>query len=320
MADGTLDTGLTEAPFHADVCQGETPGKAFWATTEDGVRIRLGLWQAPDPKGTVLLFPGRTEYIEKYAQSADELAKRGFTTFAIDWRGQGCSDRPLADRRVGHVEDFAEYQTDIAAMLARAKALDLPKPFYLLSHSMGGCIGLRALFDGLPVKAAAFTGPMWGIRIAPHLQPVALVLKHILPAVGLGHLTPPTTVPEPYVINAQFDDNLLTRDRDMWQMMRNQIDAHPEVSLGGPSIIWLREALAECNALARMPAPAKMPCVAYMGTNERIVHVGRVHARMSGWPGSHLELIQGAEHEVLMESPEIRAHIFDDMTRRFATA
>lgn len=310
---------LTEAPYYGDVTLGATPGKAFWTHTKDDVRLRLGLWAPAQAQGSVLLFPGRTEYVEKYAQSAHELAQRGYATLAIDWRGQGLADRPLRDPRVGHVDHFSDYQADVAAMIEAAQALKLPEPWYLLGHSMGGCIGLRALLEGLPVKMAAFTGPMWGIRIAPALQPVALVLKHLLPAVGLGHLTPPTTVREPYVLHAVFEGNQLTRDREMWDMMRNQLEHHPDLSLGGPSIIWLREALAECNRLMQGPAP-DMPCVAYLGTEERIVHAERIHKRLSNWPGAHLELVEKAEHEVLMEGPALRKRVFDDMTARFLAA
>lgn len=311
--------GLSEAPYYSDATLGTCEGTAYWTQTSDAVRLRLGVWRAEDAKGSVLLFPGRTEYIEKYAQTASELAQRGYDTIAIDWRGQGLADRLLQDPRVGHVDDFGEYQLDVAAMLDAARALDLPEPWYLLGHSMGGCIGLRSLLENLPVKMAAFTGPMWGIRISPHLQPVALVLKHLLPAVGLGHLTPPTTVREPYVLHAEFEGNLLTRNRELWDMMGNQLDKHPDLSLGGPSIIWLREALAECASLASGPAPT-VPSVAYLGTEERIVHVGRIHDRMATWSNGDLELIQGAEHEVLMEGPEIRTKIFDDMTARFESA
>ena len=307
---------LPEAPYHADVAEGFLKAKAFWAQTSDGMRIRLGLWQAATPRGTVFMFPGRTEYIEKYAPVADGLATLGLNTFSIDWRGQGLADRMLDNPRVGHVLDFKDYQKDVASLIEAAEAMALPKPWFLLGHSMGGCIGLRSLIEGLPVAHAAFTGPMWGIRIAKHLQPLAFVLKRLMPAVGLGHLTPPTTVPEPYVLNAPFEDNLLTRDRQMWDMMADQIRTYPDLSLGGPSYVWLREAIAECNWLARQPSP-KVPCVAYLGTNERIVLVERIHERMERWPGAHLELVNGGEHEVLMEGLGTRGPIFEDIAAHF---
>ncbi len=310
---------LKGAPLYTDVCLGSTEGEAFWTQTADGLRIRLGVFHAPDSTGTVLLFPGRTEYIEKYTEAAHQLAIRGYSSLIIDWRGQGLADRMLEDVRLGHVDDFAAYQRDVAAMLQAAETLDLPKPWYLLGHSMGGCIGLRSLMGGLDVAAAAFTGPMWGIRIAPALQPVAFVLKNLLPAIGLGHQMPPTTVAEPYVLHAPFEDNTLTRDREMWEMMCTQLQAHPALSLGGPTIVWLREALAECTALANMPSP-DVPCLTFLGSNERIVHTGRIHERMARWPNGNLVMIPNAEHEILMEGADLRKSVFDQIAAHFTVA
>ncbi|WP_299200965.1 alpha/beta hydrolase [uncultured Tateyamaria sp.] len=310
---------LSAAPLFTDVHPAPLDGTAYWATAEDGVRIRLGVWQPDAAKGTVLLFPGRTEYIEKYAPSAGELAKRGFATISIDWRGQGLADRMLDDARMGHVLAFSDYQHDVTAMVTAARELGLPEPFFLLGHSMGGCIGLRSLYEGLPVSAAAFTGPMWGIRISAHLRPVAWALGRMMPAIGQGHRLPPGTIIDSYVLTAPFEDNLLTTDLEMFDMMRDQLHAHPDLALGGPSFVWLREALDETLALSRMAAP-KLPCDTFLGTNERIVHVGRIHNRMDSWEDGNLHLIHGGEHEVLMEAAKARTGIFDTMTARFADA
>lgn len=310
---------LSAAPLFTDVSPAPIDGAAYWTHAEDGVRLRVGAYRPENAKGTVLLFPGRTEYVEKYAPAAGDLAQRGFATLVIDWRGQGLADRLLDDVRIGHVGVFADYQKDVAAMVAAAQELELPKPYYLLGHSMGGCIGLRALHDGLDVAAAAFTGPMWGIRIAPHLRPVAWALGRVMPAIGHGHRLPPGTVLDSYILTAAFDDNLLTTDYEMFEMMRLQLQAHPEMALGGPSFVWLREALIETLALSRMPSPS-VQADSFVGTNERIVHVGRIEDRMNAWANGTLHVIEGGEHEVLMEGVEVRSAIFDTIAARFSAA
>ena len=55
--------------------------------TRDGVRLRAGLWHREAEAGTVLLFPGRTEYVEKYGRAARHFAARGLATMA--WTGAG---------------------------------------------------------------------------------------------------------------------------------------------------------------------------------------------------------------------------------------
>lgn len=310
---------ITDAPLITAVAPGPDDGRAWWTTTSDGVCIRFAIWGRDAPKGTVLLFPGRTEYVEKYGNAAAEFHARGFATLAIDWRGQGMADRLLDDPRIGHVNRFSDYQTDLAAVLHHAKTLDLPRPWFLLGHSMGGCIGLRALTNGLDVKAAAFTGPMWGIRLSPAMRPLAWILSHAIPIVGLGDTLSPGTKINPYVLTEPFQDNMLTTDPAMFDMMRDQLKADDELSLGGPSVMWLREALTETLSLSRLPSP-DMPCVTFLGTQERIVDVPRIHDRMRRWPRGHLEIVPGAEHEVLMETPDIRTRVIDEIAKRFSTA
>ena len=308
---------MENAPFYADIADGPDGGQAWWLTTSDDVRIRVGLWNRGAPSGTVLLFPGRTEYIEKYGRAAQDLAARGLATFAIDWRGQGLADRLTDDPATGHVHWFADYQKDVSAMIAAAQELNLPRPFYLVAHSMGGCIGLRALHEGLAVDAAAFSAPMWGIGLAPATRPAAWALAWGGSLMGMGHKYAPGTDASNYVTTTPFEGNMLTTDRNMWDYMVSHASAHPEISLGGPSLRWLHEALKETSELDRMDAP-NMPTLTLLGTNERIVDANRITTRMARWLNGVLEMVEGAEHEVLMETPATRGAVFDHIAAFFA--
>jgi lysophospholipase len=308
---------LTAAPFYADICPLGDNATAYWAMTSDEKRIRLAVWAKDAVRGTVLLFPGRTEYVEKYAASAVDLEQRGYCTIAIDWRGQGLADRLVQDPMVGHVEKFSDYQRDVAALVSAARELDLPKPYYLIGHSMGGAIGLAALMENLPVKAAAFSAPMWGIQIAPHIRPLAWTLGHLMPMLGQGDKIPPGTTLESYVQTAPFEDNMLTTDQPMFDMMVNQVNKYNALGLGGPSYTWLRESLGETSAMAAKPAP-NIPTLTFLGTNERIVRTKSIHQRMQTWANGTLQMVEGAEHEILMEKPETRKDAFDQIATLFA--
>ncbi|MCG7491942.1 alpha/beta hydrolase [Thalassobius sp. Cn5-15] len=305
---------MQKAPFFGSIIADFPVGEAWWATAEDGVRIRVGLWR-PDPnhhegapRGTVLLFPGRTEYIEKYAPTAADFAAYGFATLSVDWRGQGIADRLLDQPLTGHVGRFADFQLDVQATLKAARDLKLPEPYLLHGHSMGGCIGLRAMLNGLPVIAASFSGPMWGIELAPALRPFAWATSWLSRPLGLSGQMAPNTAPTPYVLDAPFDDNTLTLDREMWDLMGDQLRAEPGLSLGGPSLNWLYEALTEMRQLSRMPSPPQ-PCLTYLGANERIVSPQRIRDRMARWSNGELVIVPKGEHEVLMEGTDIRTPI-----------
>lgn len=305
---------MTEAaPFHADVAAAPPGARPMWLRTADGVRIRVVAW--PDAagaaaRGTVVLFTGRTEYAEKYGRAVADLAARGYATLVIDWRGQGLSDRPDWDRRMGHVEDFADYQHDLRAALSAGQALGLPEPYVALSHSMGGAIALRAVMGDHPFAAAVFSAPMWGISLRPIEAPVARPFAAIAAAVGLGRRYVPGTEARNYLEIAPFEGNALTTDRAMWDMMRQQLATHPDLALGGPSLNWLHAAFRETAALAQMPSPA-LPCLTVVGGRERVVVVPRIEARMAAWPGGTLLREPDAEHEVMMDRAPIRARFFD---------
>ena len=310
MKDGTV----SEAPFYADLADGPPGAHCVWLQA-GAARVRVAWWKAGD-KGTILLLPGRTECVEKYGRAVGDLVARGFSVITIDWRGQGLADRALPDRMVGHVGDFSEYQQDFDAMLAEATRAGLPHPWFLMAHSMGGCIGLRALMRDLPIRAAVFSAPMWGIAMAAWLRPVASVVGALARPLGIGNRYAPTTGGQPYLVSQPFAGNVLTTDRDMWDYMRRQVVEVPEAALGGPSITWLKAALNECAALARMPAP-RVPTVCALGTAEKVVDVPPIHLRMAAWSNGQLDLYPGAEHEIMMEGPAARARFFDRATSLF---
>jgi len=305
------------APYYGDVADGLADGRALWLTTTDGVRIRVAIWNAGGARGTVFVLPGRTEYVEKYGRTAVDLAAAGYAVMSVDWRGQGLSDRALADRMVGHVTAFAEYQRDMDALLLCATTQDLAKPWYLMPHSMGGCIGLRSLMRGLPFHAAAFSAPMWGILMADYLRPVAQMLTSAARWCGFQHRYAPSTNGQSYVLTAPFDGNTLTRDPDMWAYMREQCAAYPGLALGGPSYGWLRAAMDECAALRALPSPA-VPTICALGTEEKVIDIRPVLARMATWPQGRLEMYDAAEHEVLMEVPATRAAFTASAVKLFA--
>ncbi|MGB3147319.1 MAG: alpha/beta hydrolase [Paracoccaceae bacterium] len=304
------------APFYDDVSSAPRGGRTDWLTCEDGVRVRASLWPE-GAKGTVLLFPGRTEYVEKYGPAALDLASRGYAMATIDWRGQGLADRDHKDPLVGHINRFADFQKDVAALVAHCRREKMPEPYYLIGHSMGGAIGLRALLRGLAVRAVVFTGPMWGIKIAPALRPAAWIISSFSRPFGLSHFYAPGTGPLTYVLKATFAENTLTRDEEMFLWMREQVTRHPDLALGGPSLHWLNEALLECAALMRSPPP-HVPCYCALGTREAIVDTRPIHRYMARWPQGKLELVEGAEHEIMMETPAIRAAFFDRVAAHFA--
>lgn len=309
---------MQEAPFFAELAQAPDGAFARWLTCADGVRIRVGVFPLDGAKGTVVMFPGRTEFIEKYGQVASEYHARGFGFVAIDWRGQGLADRLADDPTLGHVgRSFRDYQQDVAAVMDAIAEVALPGPFFLLGHSMGGAIGLRALLERSEFSAASFSGPMWGIAMSPYVRPVAWLVPRLARSFGLSEMFLPSVQRDSYVATAEFDGNTLTTDRDQFEAMQRQVRHDPRFALGGPSVHWLHEALKECVALNRAKLP-DTPTIAAVGANEAIVDKMAIRTLAERWDTCVFKSYPAAQHELLMERPDVRTAYIDETVALFS--
>ncbi|ATG37840.1 Lysophospholipase (plasmid) [Phaeobacter piscinae] len=76
---------------------------------------------------------------------------------------------------------------------------------------------------------------------------------------------------------------------------------------------WLFQALKETKALSGMKSP-DIPCIAFGGSENAIVDLPAIRNRMTRWPNSTFECIEGAKHELLAEKPATRV----DMLKKIA--
>jgi lysophospholipase len=302
---------VERAPFHDDLAEAPDGGTVVWRRTSDGIRLRLGWWAPEDARGTVLLFPGRTEYLEKYGRIAGDLTAAGYAVVSIDWRGQGLSDRLDDDRHLGHVTDFLEYQKDVDALIELVQDAALPSPRFLLAHSMGGCIGLRALVGGLDVARAVFTAPMWGIKLPALARPLPHIVPPIARLIKKERQYAPGTRPVNYITETGFAENMLTTDRATYDWLGRHAAAAPEFALGGPSVQWVGAATRETRRLFAAERPAH-PVLTFLGSDEMIVSSEAIRRFHANWPSARLVEIAGARHEIMMEAPELRQRFLDE--------
>ena len=280
--------------------------------TADGVTLRTARFPAAaGRKGTVCILPGRGEFIEKYFEVVDELRGRGFAVAIVDWRGQGLSDRALADRRKGHVESFAEYDRDLACFMQDLVLPDCPPPFYALAHSMGGSILIRAAAAGhIWFNRMVLTGPMLGLAGragTPAAQRTARWLRRL----GMGRAYVPwggaTTA-----FTLPFPGNPLTGDAGRYARMTALVEAHPQVAIGSPTVAWIAAAYDTMDAFAApaYPLALRQPMLIVSAGNDAVVAntaIDRFAIRLR--VGSHVA-IPGAQHEIMLEQDGYRAQFW----------
>jgi alpha-beta hydrolase superfamily lysophospholipase len=299
------------------------PGaEAAWFTGAGGARLRAALFTPRGrARGSIVLSGGRTESIEKYYEVIGDFLDRGFVVLAHDWRGQGLSQRDLADRLKGHANGYKAFLDDFSALLDAYEAR-LPRPWIAVAHSMGGCLTLLALAHGEDRFAGALlSAPMLGLQTGKIPAPLAKVLASLNVLVGRGKGYTLGDPGKPFDDN--FEANILTHDRVRYLRACGLVAAEPKLALGGPTWSWLDFAL---RATAYLDQPGHLsritvPVVILSAELDKLIDNATHDAAARHLPQGKVITIPGAYHEILMETDPMRnlfLKAFDALTGRVA--
>jgi lysophospholipase len=276
--------------------------------TSDGVVLRVARFEPPPGrKGTLCVFPGRAEFIEKYFEVVRDARARGFAVAILDWRGQGLSERALPNARKGHVHDFADYDRDLESFVKEIVLPDCPPPLFALGHSMGAAVLIRSAAHGRRwFDRIVLSGPMIDLAGAAGSR-VARRSAQMMRLLGFGNSYVPggggtaiNTLP--------FAGNNLTSDAVRYARTVAILEAEPSLGIGSPTVAWLDSAFRVMREFAE-PAYAgrlRQPLLLVAAGQDQVVStpaIGQFAVRLRA--GSHL-VIPGARHEILMEQDRYR--------------
>jgi lysophospholipase len=280
--------------------------------TSDGVALRFARWAPPaGRKGTVCVFTGRGEYIEKYFETVRDLRDRGFAVAMIDWRGQGYSTRLLRNPAKGYVRRFSDYEIDVEAFIQQIVLPDCPPPYYALAHSMGGAVMLRVAHAGKRwFDRIVLSAPMIDLPGRLTSSPVRTLLTSMR-LMGMGGRYVPGGSSE-IVGTGSFANNTLTSDPVRYARNATILAEDPKLGLAAPSIAWADTAFRAMHGFRALDYPARIrqPILMLAAGNDAIVSTPAIeefayHLRA----GSHL-VISGAKHEILQEQNRYRAQFW----------
>jgi lysophospholipase len=281
-----------------------------WLEGRGGVKVRA--MTAPStaagpPRGSVIVAPGRTEFIEKYFEVIRELQARGFAVFCIDWRGQGLSGREVKNGQKGHLANFDDPVNDLATAL-KLLADRLPRPHIVLAHSMGGAITLRALQTRrLEADAAAFSAPMWGVA---GLNNTAKGYVRFMTSLGAGGQFAPRV--QKRWVREVFKNNTVTNDAARHERCQCLITEEPRLALAGPTLGWAAAAADVTEGFLQKEALShvRIPILVASAGEELLVDNASHTAVVAQLPNATHMTVPGAKHEILMERDEARAQFW----------
>lgn len=292
-------------PVPDDVVSGEIK-------TPDGVSLRFARW-APPParRGTVCVFTGRGESIEKYFETVRELRSRGFAVAMIDWRGQGHSSRQLRDYRKGYVRHFSEFEIDVEAFVRQIVLPDCPPPYFALAHSMGGAAMVRVAHSGKRwFDRMVLSAPMIDLPGARTALPVRALLGLMRLAGQGGRYVPGAS--DELVGTVPFSINQLTSDPVRYARNAAILEEDPTLGIAAPTVAWADTAFRAMHGF-RDPAyraEIRQPILIVAAGSDTVVSTPAIedfanHLRA----GSHL-VIAGSRHEILQEQDRYRGQFW----------
>jgi acylglycerol lipase len=164
-------------------------------------------WAPNATRGTVVLAHGVSEHSGRYGWTAEQLAARGYATWAIDHRGHGRSEGPRA-----YIDRMDNVVADLDQLVDKARD---GGPLFLLGHSFGGAVALaytarhEPKLDGLVLSA-----PLAALDAAsPVERAAARVLSLVTPRLGVVGIDSAEVSRDPGVVRDYDNDPLNYRGK-----------------------------------------------------------------------------------------------------------
>ena len=263
------------------------------------LNIFLRSWQPErEPRGVLVICHGLNSHGGQYAWPAEQFAKAGLAVYAPDLRGRGRSDGERF-----HVEDVADYVTDVAGAVKIARSRHPGLPVFLLGHSAGGVVGAIYVLEsqselaGFICESFAFQVPAPGFALA-----AVKWLSHIAPRLPVLKLKNEDFSRDPKVVAALNADPLTANE------------VQPAITIA---------ALVRADERLRDEFPKIMlPVLILHGTDDRatVSHGSEFFYRTVGSQDKTLKLYEGHYHDLLADfgKEDVAADITAWIERRWA--
>lgn len=264
-------------------------GAHAYFTGSSDIRLHYRCWDVAAPRAVIVICHGLGEHSGRYQQLANDFARAGMSTYALDHRGHGRSDG-----RRGHVRRFVRYVQDLEKFRRRVVSSVGPDvPLVFLGHSLGGLIVIRYLeeYPGVPARGAVFSAPLLGLAMkAPRWkEQLARLLYYAVPALPMSTGLPSEYLSHDALVVEAYERDFLVHDR---VTPRTYGEIHREIDVAFSKASQLR-----------------LPMLFLVPSDDRIVRpdmMQRFAAALSGSGCAQLETYAGLYHEVLNEANRSR--------------
>ena len=285
-------------------------------TTPDNLSIRYSVCYPTGTRtaGTIILLQGRAEFLEKYQETCEDLCRRNFLVFSMDWRGQGLSQRMLPSRKKGYVKTYRDYLDDLNQFVSRVIEPSSKPPYFVLAHSMGAHVALRFLYENPSrIQKAVLVSPMIDIQLPFNLKGLIKTYVFLLDRLRMGKCT--VAGKRAYMdAETDFSKNRLTTDRNRFHRQLNLLENNPDLDSREITYGWLAATFRSIDHLSASGYAEAIdtPTLLFSAGLDRVVS-NQAQKRFCGqMKVCTLKLLPGAKHEILMEMDAIRENFWHE--------
>jgi lysophospholipase len=282
-------------------------------TVSDGTVLSYRALVKPDAHVVVVLVGGHTESYVKYSELLYDFREANISIYALDHRGQGFSTRMLPDPEKDHVSDYNSYIDDLDSFLREVVDPKEDETLLLVGQSFGAAVA-AAYAERFPasVDGLIMSSPYVSIKASA----LAVAFVGMTTLFGGGEKYVPGG--GPYVPVA-FEDNKETHSKARHERKLQDYVDYPAIRLGFPTNRWIVEIEKLGREIRRNAKDIICPTLVFHAEIDEYVQRRTQNALSAGIQNSKTVLLEGAYHEILIETDSIRDLAFAEIREFVAT-
>lgn len=284
--------------------------------TNDGTRNTCYYALHENPKGSIVIVHGFTEYSGRYMEMMYYYYQAGYSVYFLEQRGHGRSGRKVASVTRVYVGSFDEYVRDLKYLMDHVVSRMEPDTRKLLfCHSMGGAVG--ALFlEQYPdcFAAAVLSSPMIGINFGSRPKLMLRALSGL--ALMLGWEGRPLGGNDEFNGEDDYENSCSLSPARYARDMKDR-RAHRAYQTSVGTYGWARAAMKGCDQLLTHAGKIAVPVLLCQAGLEALVDNEAQDRFAALVPSVKLVRFPSAKHEIFNGDDETVETYFETVIRFF---
>ena len=163
-------------------------GESGKFVSKDGFKLAYKAFIHPKPRAHLVVTQGWTDDTRKYDEFFYDLYHKGVSIYALDWRGQGFSQRfDIGDDSKSYIEDYDQYVDDLESFIDNVVRKKTQEPLIAFGHSMGANILSLYMVKHPQIFARAiYSSPMLDIKTGFLPETAAWLIAAGMDLIGFG--------------------------------------------------------------------------------------------------------------------------------------